>query len=735
MSESFNKCCPWGFVFLGIVLAAPPPLSAQQIDQGPSIDVEEYDISVQLRPSKQELQAVATVKFTASQERLGRVFLDFNGNLTVNRVYFADRPPAPGSLSKGSSPRRVASGRDEDEDGDRDGDRDRDREEGVPRLTRRTPAPRPSSDPGPPAPEPVAPDRNLLDFQQDFNQHLLEVQFPRSIELGQSASLVIEYGGRLFSADHSPLYGVTTARVSEELCYLLAVSRWFPMHGYRQDRAKATFRVTVPQGFLIAMDGEVVSRELQEEQETFTIVNRQPDFPGSLAAAPFNEIPVQAGQVELRFYVMDHKRDYLDSHTRVISELLDLYSEKFAPYPSRTFRVAVIDNDSLLGFSSPGIQFLADRAFGPEPNVNLLAKEIAYQWWGSLITPRTERDLWLKEGFSTYSALLYQESISSREEFAGQLKDVAVAALLYEDESSILNAHLLDLYSPEYNSVLKNKGAYVLHMLRAVIGDEKWFKVLQQFVYDFGYKTASIGDFKALAEKISEKDLGYFFSQWIEQTGVPEFTYEFTSYRIKDGFRVDGVVKQDLDLFKMPMEILVETEGEPEIKHIEVMGMESYFSVQTFGKPITAVIDPNHRVLRVSDDIQLATLIAKGDELRRMGEYPEAISQYQRAIELKKRSSLAFFRVGEVFLEQRSTQSAANSFREALNGDLDPQWVEVWCYVNLGKIFDMSGQRDRALNEYQKALDTNDNTQGAQEIAQKHIEEPYKYRGPQVLIQ
>ena len=104
MSESFNKCCPWGFVLLGIVLAAPPPLSAQQLDQGPAIDVEEYDISVQLRPSKQELQAVATVKFTASQERLGRVFLDFNGNLTVNRVYFADRPPAPGSLSKGSSP-------------------------------------------------------------------------------------------------------------------------------------------------------------------------------------------------------------------------------------------------------------------------------------------------------------------------------------------------------------------------------------------------------------------------------------------------------------------------------------------------------------------------------------------------------------------------------------------------------------------------------------------------------
>ena len=722
MSEWLNRSCPWVLALLVVLPAGSAPLPAQQIDQGPSIDVEEYDVSVELRPSQQELQAAATLKFSSSQDRLSRIFLEFNGNLTVKRIYLADRPPAPGSLSRASAQGQAAPGPDREQ-------------EGVPYLSRRRPsAPKPASNPELPAPDPTAQDPNVLAFQQDFDQHLLEVQFPRWLDSGQTASLVIEYDGRLFSAEHSPLYGVTTARVSEDLCYLLDVSRWFPTHGYREDRARATFRVTVPRGYLVAMDGELVSRDRQQEQETFTIVNRQQDFPGSLAAAPFNEIPVQVGQVELRYYVMDHKRDFLDAHTRVIGELLDLYSDKFAPYPSRTFRVAVIDDDSLLGFSSPGIQFLADRAFGPEPNVNLLAKEISYQWWGSLVVPRTERDLWLKEGFSSYSALLYQESVSSREEFAERLREVAVAALLYEGESSILNANLLDLYSPEYNSVLKNKGAYVLHMLRAVIGDEKWFELMKQFVYDYGYKTASIGDFKALAEKISEKDLGYFFSQWIEQTGVPEFQYEFTTYRIKDGFRVDGVITQDLDLFKMPMEILIETEGEPETKQIEVMGTESYFSVATFGKPIRAVIDPNHRLLRVSDDIHLATLIAKGDELRRIGEYTAAISQYQQAIELKKRSSLAFFRIGEVFLEQRSTQSAANSFREALNGDLDPQWIEVWCYVNLGKIFDMAGQRDRALNEYQKALDTNDNTQGAQQIAQKHIEEPYKYQGPRVLI-
>ena len=164
------------------------------------------------------------------------------------------------------------------------------------------------------------------------------------------------------------------------------------------------------------------------------------------------------------------------------------------------------------------------------------------------------------------------------------------------------------------------------------------------------------------------------------------------------------------------------------------MGSEYNFSVPAVGRPNTITIDPNNKVLKVSRQTRLATLIARGDEFRRLGEPNNAISQYQRAIEFEKNASLAFYRVGEVFLEQRSTQSAANSFREALNGDLDPKWIEVWCYINLGKIFDMAGQRERALNEYQRALDTNDNSQGAQEIANKYIRQPYKYEGRQLLI-
>ena len=64
-------------------------------------------------------------------------------------------------------------------------------------------------------------------------------------------------------------------------------------------------------------------------------------------------------------------------------------------------------------------------------------------------------------------------------------------------------------------------------------------------------------------------------------------------------------------------------------------------------------------------------------------------------------------------------------FRRALDGDMDPKWVEVWSHLMLGKIFDVTGQRDRALNEYQRALQTNDNTQGALDEANQYVKKPY----------
>ena len=95
---------------------------------------------------------------------------------------------------------------------------------------------------------------------------------------------------------------------------------------------------------------------------------------------------------------------------------------------------------------------------------------------------------------------------------------------------------------------------------------------------------------------------------------------------------------------------------------------------------------------------------------------------------MQKNNSLADFRIGEAFFYQKNYQAAANAFREATEGDLDPsyKWVEVWAHMYLGKIFDISGQRERAINEYDKAKKTNDDTGGAQAEADKYLKQPYK---------
>ena len=100
-------------------------------------------------------------------------------------------------------------------------------------------------------------------------------------------------------------------------------------------------------------------------------------------------------------------------------------------------------------------------------------------------------------------------------------------------------------------------------------------------------------------------------------------------------------------------------------------------------------------------------------------------AKYENDMKANPRSSTAHFRRAELFLIEHNYQSAANEFREALNGDLQPAWIKVWSHLNLGKIFDITQQRDRAINEYHQAQRTNDNTRGALDEVEIYLAIPY----------
>jgi tetratricopeptide (TPR) repeat protein len=306
-----------------------------------------------------------------------------------------------------------------------------------------------------------------------------------------------------------------------------------------------------------------------------------------------------------------------------------------------------------------------------------------------------------------------------------EVKDTFVEAMTVDNPPLIQSGRLED-YSPEYWATTAAKGAAVYHMLRTVLGEERWKKFLPELVKNFAGKSISTEDVKELASKHDGRDMGYFFIQWVESNGAPEFKLEYTVYRTSKGFRIMGKINQDLDTFRMPVQLKIETEGNPEETTVEVSGLSSDFVIETFGKPKRVELDANNRLLRMSKNMRIAVAIRRGEMFKDISEFGEALREFQKALEVNRNSSLAHYRVGEVFFLQNNYQSAANEFREVLNGDLEPKWTEVWSHIFLGKVFDVTGQRERAVNEYNQAIRTKDNTQGAQEEAAKLLRSPYK---------
>ena len=353
-----------------------------------------------------------------------------------------------------------------------------------------------------------------------------------------------------------------------------------------------------------------------------------------------------------------------------------------------------------------------------------MANQVARQWWEMLVSPTTRNHMWIENGMARYSELLYLEEVQGKGALETAIRDSYIEGLTVEQPPLIQAARFED-YAPEYWSATAGKGAAVLHMLRGAIGDEAFFRIVKTIPDKFAWKSLNTDDFRKVAEDEAKQSLNYFFLQWIESSGAPEFKLAYTVFRTANGFRVVGKVSQDLDTFRMPVKLRIETEGNPEEKQIEVVGTSSEFSVDTFGKPKNVILDPSTQVLRFDDNVRVAVQIKRGEQFFEVAEFTEALREYQKAIEVKRNSSLAHYRIAEVFFAQGNNQSAANEFRESLSGDLDPKWTEVWSHINLGKIYDITDQRERAVNEYRQAVRTKDNTQGALEEAGKLISEKY----------
>jgi Tfp pilus assembly protein PilF len=557
--------------------------------------------------------------------------------------------------------------------------------------------------------------------QQDFTVRL---SFEQQLPKGQPVTMTFYYDGKLSGQEDSPVYGIKFAAIHPDFAYLLYPARWFPVSGYTTDRFSTDLRVTVPAGYTVLGSG-LDSKETVADKTRYEIKFDHPSFPGSLAIVKGQPAKVASEGVTTSLYFRGPEADMTQPYGEQIGKTMSYFTGMFGIPPYANLTVVETEEGAPNGFAAPGMIFLAPRGIGKQANTKLLANQVSRQWFEELLSPSTRNHLWLTNGLAAYSELLWSEHEKGPAAMESQLRDVMVESLTVDTVPIIQSARLED-YSPELWALTGGKGATVMGMLRYVMGDENFFKTLKAYTQQFAWKSPSTDDFRKVAETVSGQDLGYFFIQWIESSGAPEFKLEYTILRTTKGFRVMGKIAQDLDTFRMPVDLKIETEGNPEEKRVEVVGTSSEFSVDTFGKPKSVVIDPNNRVLRYSNQVRVAVSIRRGEQYAELSEFGEALKQYQKALETNRTSSLANYRIAEVYFLQNNYQQAANSFREVLAGDLDPKWTEVWSHINLGKIFDITGQRERAVNEYNLAIRTKDDTQGAQEEAGKYLKTPYE---------
>lgn len=238
---------------------------------------------------------------------------------------------------------------------------------------------------------------------------------------------------------------------------------------------------------------------------------------------------------------------------------------------------------------------------------SVTAHELGHQWWGDMITCRTWSDIWLNEGFATYSECLWEErktgSINSSAYFSAvqARKPSAVNDTVYVSAAG--TADMNRIFSSTFTY---NKGAWVLHMLRGAVGDATFFQILADYRAAFSYSAASTDDFAVVASATCGQDLSAFFSQWVYSPGAPTYQYGWQSVNVAGQNYLLARIAQTHttagypNVFEMPVRLQVTIGGLPQTLIVNNNDRTEWFVVPVSG-PVTALaFDPDQWILRTS---------------------------------------------------------------------------------------------------------------------------------------
>ncbi|MGD9900499.1 MAG: M1 family aminopeptidase [Calditrichaceae bacterium] len=302
---------------------------------------------------------------------------------------------------------------------------------------------------------------------------------------------------------------------------------WFPCYDYPND--KATFEVIaeVDRGQIAICNGKLISRN---EKGKKVIYHYKMDKPMSsylidLVVGEYDKYEQSWNGIPLEYYVYQHHsgEDALRSFGRT-PVMMQFFSDYTGfDYPYSKYAQILITEFMFAGMENTTATTITDRTMHTEraaldfSSDNLVAHELAHQWWGDMVTMREWSDIWLNEGFATYFEHLFNEFYNGTDRFAYDF---------YKIQKGVID---LELENPQYLTgkapwrIAYTKGASVVHMMRNLLGENRFRAGISEFLTQYAYKNAETHDLRRAMEDASGVNLFEFFDQWVFNGGIPEF--------------------------------------------------------------------------------------------------------------------------------------------------------------------------------------------------------------------
>jgi len=438
----------------------------------------------------------------------------------------------------------------------------------------------------------------------------LTIALPRRFDAGQRLRLQIAYAGvpasglkiannkhgdRTFFSDNWP----DKAR------------NWLPTVDHPYDKATSEMIVTAPAHY------QVISNGLLVEETDLPGSRRRTYWRQSVPIAPWLYVlgvarfavqhvdTFQGKAIQTWVYAQDRDAGFYDFAVPT-RDALEFYSDKVGPFSYE--KLANVQSNSVSGgMEAASAIFYSEGSVVGDRNVrwrNVVIHEIAHQWFGNAVTESDWDDVWLSEGFATYFTLLYIEHAYGRDEFLRGLEDSRRRILEFDKQRPdyrVVHDNLSDMTQVTTGQIYQ-KGAWILHMLRGIMGDEAFWTGIRSYYRAHQDGHATTADFRGEMERASGKDLRVFFDQWLTRGGLVRLDGDWTYNADTKSIAIRLTQRDRARTFAMPLQVGVYTAGSntPVMTTVQLSDASHQFQIAAGQRPDRVVLDPNHLVLMES---------------------------------------------------------------------------------------------------------------------------------------